>query len=108
MTNDVRPSKSSAMFACTARSDSVSSALVASSKIRIGGSLVERPRDRDALALAARQREARLADLRLVAQRQAHDEVVRVRDARCSLHALRGRGSPEPNAMLRAIVSSKR
>ncbi len=60
-----------------ARSDSVSSALVASSKIKIGGIVVDRPRDRDALLLTAGKREARFADLRFVAQGQAHDEIVR-------------------------------
>ena len=37
MMNEVRPFSSPSMFSFTARSDSVSSALVASSKIRIGG-----------------------------------------------------------------------
>ena len=39
--------------------------------------LVDGPRDGDALALAAGQQPARLADARVVALRQAHDEIVR-------------------------------
>ena len=42
----------------------------------------QRARDRDALALAAGQRLAALADQRVVAVRQAQDEVVRMRGAR--------------------------
>ena len=43
---------------------------------------IERARDRDALALAAGERDARLADLGLVAERQPLDELVRVGDPR--------------------------
>src|SRR5690606_41755766 len=43
--------------------------------------LEERPRDGDALLLAARELEAALADLRLVLLRQRLDEVVDVRGA---------------------------
>ncbi len=57
--------------ACTARSVSGSSALVASSRIRTGGSRRIGARDRDALLLAAREAVAALADDRLVAIGQA-------------------------------------
>ena len=55
--------------------------------IERGGRLVEqddrrvldqRPRDGDALALAAGELQAVLADLRVVAGREAHDEIVRM------------------------------
>src|SRR5215475_9472025 len=44
--------------------------------------LDQRPRDRDTLALAAGELEALLTDLRVVAIRKAHDEVVGVRGLR--------------------------
>ena len=43
---------------------------VASSRMRMRGSMSERPRDRDPLALTARERDPALADDRLVAVRQ--------------------------------------
>ena len=55
-----------------------SSALVASSRIRIGGFFEQRARDRQTLPLAAGQGRAALADQRLVALGLAHDEVVRL------------------------------
>ena len=95
------------MFSVTARSDSVSSALVASSKMSTGRVLVERAGDRDALPLAAGEREPGLADLRLVAERQPLDELVG--RGRAAAAITRGMsGSSSPKAMLRAIVSAKR
>jgi hypothetical protein len=61
---------------------SVSTAEVASSRIRMRGSISSARAMRDALALAARQALAALADQRVVAQRQAQDELVRVGGAR--------------------------
>ena len=55
-----------------------SSAQVGSSRMRIGRVLEQRAGDREALALAARERRAALADERVVAVGQALDEVVRV------------------------------
>ena len=67
-----------------AASTSESSALVASSSTRIGASFSKHARDRDALALTARQLHPPLADVRAVALApvqvlQAADEIVRVR-----------------------------
>ena len=74
---------------CTRRSDSVSSAAVASSRIRIGASLQHRARDRQALALAAGQQRAVFADWRVQPLRQALDELpsrspLRPRRASCA------------------------
>ena len=51
----------------------------------------ERARDRDALALAAGERDPALADHRVVAVRQRLDELVRLREARRALDLLVGR-----------------
>src|SRR5205823_14711258 len=72
----VRPAIMRPRLFWIARSDSVSSALVASSKIRIGG-LLNGTRNRDALLLSTRDRETRFADFRLITHRQPHDEVMR-------------------------------
>ena len=53
----------------------------------------ERARDRQALALAAGERDAALADLGVIALRQARDELVRLRAAR-GLFDLRASGGP--------------
>ena len=53
-------------------------ALVASSRTRIGGLIEQRAGDRHALALAARERVAALADDRVVAVGQPDDELVGV------------------------------
>ena len=57
---------------------SVSTAEVASSRIRMRGFDQQRPGNADALALAARQALAALAHQRVVAVRQAQDEFVRM------------------------------
>ena len=54
----------------------------------------QRARERDPLALAAREREALLADDRVVAVRQLHDELVRLRGTRRGLDLRRGRVGP--------------
>ena len=51
----------------------------------------QRPRERDALPLTTRQRQALFADHGVVAVRQAHDEVVGLRGAGRRLHVCRGR-----------------
>ncbi len=70
-----------------AASTSLSSALVASSRIRIGSVLEQHPRDGDALALAAGEFYAALAYMRCIAfaatdVRELDDEVMGVRQAR--------------------------
>ena len=67
MTKVVRSFITSSSAACTFASVAASSALVASSRIRIGGFFEQRARDRDALALAARQHAAALAHRRFEA-----------------------------------------
>ena len=74
----VRPRISRSSASTTACSVSASSALVGSSRIRIGAFFEQRPGDGEALALAARQRRAALAEHRVVALRQRGDEVVGV------------------------------
>ena len=64
---------------------------VASSRMRMRGSIDERARDRDPLPLAARERDAALADHRVVAVRQLLDELVRLREPRGALDVLVGR-----------------
>src|SRR5207244_3647858 len=56
-----------------------------------GRVLDDRPRDAQALALAAREAAARFGDLRVVAFRQMRDELVRVRRARRFLDLLPSR-----------------
>ena len=63
---------------------------VASSRISTRGFGEQRARDRQALALAAGQRQAALADLRVVALRQARDELVGLGAARGLLRSPRG------------------
>ena len=82
ITSVVRPLQSSAIASCTWRSDSESSAggrLVEQDDRRI---LDQRARDLDALALPAGELQAVLADRRVVALRERHDEVVRMRGLR--------------------------
>ena len=74
MTITVRPLAIRRMFSLTIASLSGSSALVASSRIRIFGSRIERARDRESLALAAGQIGRPFVDVRLVAARQPVDE----------------------------------
>ena len=66
-------SRSASWISC---STWTSTALVASSSTRIGGFDEQRPRDRDALALAAGERVAALADDRVVAVGSSVDELV--------------------------------
>ena len=82
ITNVVRPASRPSIASCTRRSLFASSELVASSKTRIAGSRSDRARDRDALALAAREPHAGVADVGVVALRQPVDELVHVRGAR--------------------------
>ena len=63
----VRPAINRPRLSWIARSDSVSSALVASSKIKTGRIVVDRARDCDALLLAAGKRETGFADFGFVA-----------------------------------------
>ncbi len=101
ITNDVRPSSSSSRFCLTARSDSVSSALVASSKSRIGGLVVERAGDRDPLLLAAGEPQA-ATRRRACRSRAAAARRTRVRSRPRAAQATRVRvGLASPNAMLR-------
>ena len=58
--------------------------------------LQQRARDRDPLALAAREPLAALADRRVVAVRQRRDEVVRVGGARGRLDLLRASPAADP------------
>ena len=60
---------------------SASTAEVLSSRMRRRGCVSSDARDGDALALAARQADAALADDRVVALRQPVDELVRLRRA---------------------------
>ena len=78
MTSVVRPCISVSSACWTRRSDSLSSAEVASSSTRMRRVLEQRARDRQALALAAGEAQAELADHGVVAVRQLHDELVRV------------------------------
>ena len=67
---------------------------VASSSSRMRGIGEQRARQRDALALTARQREALLADDRVVAVREPQDELVRLGRARRGLDLRRRRVGP--------------
>ena len=69
ITKVVRSFITSSSAACTFVSVTGSSALVASSRIRIGGSFSKRTRDREALAFAAGQHPAAFADTGLKAVR---------------------------------------
>ena len=60
----------------------------------------ERARDREALALAARERDPALADHRVVALRQPLDELVRLRRAAPRARPPRGQRRRAPKAML--------
>ena len=79
ITKVVRSRITSSSAACTLISVVASSALVASSRMRIGGFFKQRARDRQALALAAGEHAAALADRRLEALRDALDEIERLR-----------------------------
>ena len=77
-----------------------SSELVASSRIEDRRVLQNRARDGDALALAARQLHAALADQRLITARQRLDELRRVRQSRGAPHLrVRGLGPSEPDVV---------
>ncbi len=78
MTTDVRPFISVSRASMTACSDAASRPDVGSSRIRIGVSRMIGAGDGDALALAAGQRHAALADHRVVAVGHRLDELVRV------------------------------
>src|ERR1700737_3984800 len=84
MTNAVRFIMRLASASCTSSSLSVSSAEVASSSTRIGAFLSSAR----ALALASRETLAALADHRVVALREAEDEIVGVRGTRGGLDLL--------------------
>jgi hypothetical protein len=94
MTMVVRSCMSRSSACCTSRSLSASSALVASSSSRIGGLLEDRAGDRDALALAARQARAALAQEGVVALGQLADELVRGRGLRGRLDLRIGGAGP--------------
>ncbi len=79
MTSVVRLRVKRPRASCTSRSDSVSRALVASSRRRIGRILQDCARECQALALATRQPQAALADHGVVAFGLRHDEFVRGR-----------------------------
>lgn len=70
MTKVVRPFASFSIDSCTIFSLSLSSAEVASSKIRIAGFFQKYPCDRQTLLLAARQLDTSLTDIGLIATRQ--------------------------------------
>ena len=78
MTKVVRPSAGGVQARLMRASVSVSRALVASSRSRIGSVLEEGAGDGEALALAAGERLAALADDEVVAAGLAHDEPVRL------------------------------
>ena len=87
----VRPSMRRSKAAWMSRSVTVSSAEVASSRMRMRGSLSSTRAMRDALLLAARQLVAALADDRVVALGQLDDPVVDRRRAGRRLELLLGR-----------------
>ena len=90
ITNVVRPAIASASASLMLCSVEASTEEVASSRISTRGFATQRARDRQALALAAGERQAALADLRVIALRQARDELVRLRAARRLLRSPRG------------------
>ena len=102
----MRPRISVSSAACTWRSDSESSADVASSRIRIGAFLRIARAIAIALPLAAGQPDAVLADHRVEAVGHRADEVERVRGGGGTLDFV-SRGAPAiaPYAMLAATVS---
>ena len=77
-TIDVEPTITRSIASCTRRSDSLSSELVASSRIEDPRSPDDRAGDRDTLALAAGQPHAALTDHGVVALRKLGDEIVSV------------------------------
>ena len=81
MTNVVRPLRSDRRPSWISASLSLSSDDVASSRTRMRGFGEDGAGDRDALALAARQLHAALADDRVVLLLEPLDELVGVRDA---------------------------
>ena len=82
MASVVRPFSSASSARCTTRSLAASSELVASSSSRIGAVGEQRARDREALALAAGERHAALAERGVESLRQALDELEREGRAR--------------------------
>ena len=68
----------------------------------------ERAGDRDPLPLPARERDAALADHRVVALRQALDELVRLRGARGALDLLVRQRRRRPKAMFSRTVAENR
>ena len=74
--NAVRPWSRRRSARSIRRSVPMSTELVASSRIRIARVGEERPRERDELALAEREAEAALAELRVVAVLEPLDELV--------------------------------
>ena len=91
MTSVVRPRARRSSACATWRSLSASSELVASSSSRIGPVGEQRPRDRNALALAARELDAALAEVGVEALRAALDELERVRRRARRPHLVVGR-----------------
>ena len=77
ITIEVRSASSRRRPCSIAASACTSTFAVASSSTRMRGSAMQRPRQRDQLALPGRQPAAALADLGLVAVRQPLDELVR-------------------------------
>ena len=94
MISVVRPGKSRSRACSIIASEWLSSALVASSRIRIRGSRRYRAGDGDALALAPRQTHAALPDLRRVAVGKGADVLVNVGVARRRPHFVVGRFEP--------------
>ena len=91
ITNVVRPFITSSRAALTLASVTASSALVASSRIRIGEILQQCARDREPLPLAAGQHPSALAGIGLKSLLVALDEFQRLRAAGCDPHLLLGR-----------------
>ena len=90
-------------------SDSESSELVASSRIRIRGSRQQRPRNRKPLPLPARELHAALAHNRVVGIRKALGKLIHARRAACKQELLFGRIGPRKHDVLanRAIEEKR-
>ncbi len=91
-----RAPSASSSAARSASSPSASRLALGSSSTTRRGLAVERAGERDALALAAREQRAAVADRRVVALRQAQDHVVRVRERAAS--TTRSDRRPRPGA----------
>ena len=103
MTRVVRSRMAVSSAACTMRSLSASSALVASSSSSSGGVLQHGAGNRDALALAAREAHAALAQEGVVALGQGADEIVGKGGARRGLHlGVAGVGAAVADVLQRA------